>query len=101
MYEKVSQYLIAEMMEDIMPFKEMSPLQWSMILPLLKPFVFAQQQLICTQGDFSVDTFIILEGKLHGTCSAKRLNQLLSGENVRASKDLYHVNIYTIKHSRH
>lgn len=85
---QVSQYLIAEMMEDIMPFKEMSPLQWSIILPLLKPFVFAHQQLICTQADFCVDTYIVIDGKLEGSCSAKRLNQLLSGDSQRNSKYL-------------
>jgi len=80
---EVSQYLVAEMMEDVMPFKDMSPIQWSIILPLLRPFVYETDQVLCTQGEYCIETFIILEGTLEGKCSAKKLTKILSGENRR------------------
>jgi hypothetical protein len=69
-----------------MPFKEMSPLQWSIILPLLRPCIFEAGQVLCTQGDYCIETYIILEGCLHGTCSAKRLIRILSGEHIRDAR---------------
>ena len=46
---EVSKYLISEMMEDVMPFCDMSPLQWARILPMLQPCIFAAGEVLCRQ----------------------------------------------------
>jgi hypothetical protein len=77
---EVSKYLVSELMEDVMPFKDMSSLQWAKVLPLLTPHVFNQHDVLCSQGDYCAESTVVLDGALQGRTSSKQLTCTLSGE---------------------
>jgi hypothetical protein len=63
---EVSTYLISDLMSNVTLFKDLGPVSWSRILPLLRPCRFEAGDLICSQGDDCSESFIILEGECRG-----------------------------------
>ena len=45
---------------------------------MLHPFTFGPGEVLCRQGDYCIDTFIISEGLLRGTTSGRQLRRTLS-----------------------
>lgn len=76
---EVSKYLVSELMEVVMPFRDMSSLQWAKVLPLLTPHVFTHGDVLCWQGDYCAESIIVVDGELEGFTSSKQLTRTLSG----------------------
>ena len=76
---EVSKYLVSELMEVVMPFRDMSSLQWAKVLPLLTPHVFNHGDVLCWQGDYCAESIIVVDGELEGFTSSKQLTRTLSG----------------------
>jgi len=76
---EVSKYLVSELMEVVMPFRDMSSLQWAKVLPLLTPHVFTHGDVLYWQGDYCAESIIVVDGELEGFTSSKQLTRTLSG----------------------
>jgi len=60
--DEVSTFLVSDLMSNVTLFKDLGPVSWSRILPLLRPCRFEAGDLICSQGDPCTESFILLEG---------------------------------------
>jgi hypothetical protein len=60
---EVSTFLISDLMSNVTLFKDLGPVTWSRILPLLRPVRFEAGDLICSQGETCTESFILLEGE--------------------------------------
>jgi len=66
---EVSTFLVSELMGQVSLFRLLSPVHWSMILPLLRPCRFASNDPVCNQGDDCTDMFVVLSG----SCTSQTL----------------------------
>jgi hypothetical protein len=66
---EVSTFLVSELMGQVSLFRLLSPVHWSMVLPLLRPCRFTALDYICQQGEDCTDLFVVLSG----TCQSRSL----------------------------
>jgi len=74
---EVSSFLVSELMGQVSLFRLLSPVHWARILPLLRPCRFSANEIICRQGEYSSEMFIVLAGfctasTLTFVCSTRR-----------------------------
>eukprot|EP00614_Pseudopedinella_elastica_P009557 CAMPEP_0172607538 /NCGR_PEP_ID=MMETSP1068-20121228/27690_1 /TAXON_ID=35684 /ORGANISM="Pseudopedinella elastica, Strain CCMP716" /LENGTH=935 /DNA_ID=CAMNT_0013410567 /DNA_START=183 /DNA_END=2990 /DNA_ORIENTATION=- len=85
---EVSTYLVAEKMRNVKIFQTMSPKLWPRLLPILNPTRFAQDEVVCEQGDEAAEMFIINEGQLLGVSEVPnaplkpRARSISSGDSI-------------------
>lgn len=60
---EVSSFLVSDLMSNVDLFKDLGPVKWSRILPLLRPCRFEMNDHMCSQGDPCHEAFVILDGE--------------------------------------
>jgi len=63
---EVSSFLVAGLMSNVMLFRDLSPVLWAQILPLLRPCRFELGDVVSKQDEECVEAFILLEGEARG-----------------------------------
>lgn len=60
-FVQVSTYLVADLMRSVQVFKDLPPLIWAKIIPLLRPCHFEPNEIVCVQSDTTDEGFIFLK----------------------------------------
>jgi hypothetical protein len=63
---EVSSFLVSGLMNNVALFRDLSPVLWAQILPLLRPCRFETGDIVSKQDEECVEAFILLEGEARG-----------------------------------
>mmetsp|Transcript_29838 Transcript_29838/g.35188 ORF Transcript_29838/g.35188 Transcript_29838/m.35188 type:complete len:811 (-) Transcript_29838:159-2591(-) len=75
---EVSSYLVHhKVLNEVMIFKLLNPIHWASLLPLLRPCVFAIDEVIGYQGECCSDAYIIRDGTLTASCNNANMGHLI------------------------
>ena len=80
---EVSSFLVSGLMSNVTAFRNVSPVLWARIVPLLRPCRFENSEIVCQQGEACVESFVVLEGQLVGSTDAN-----LDRMDIQQSRDI-------------